>query len=310
MVRRCARRGSQGDYLVHHESNDRITWHVMVIMTWSSYSGPMARPPVGDLVRDWRTRRRRSQLDLAMEVGVSTRHLSFVETGRSRPSPELLLALAHHLDVPLRERNALLLAGGYAPRYSERTLDDPALAHVMTSVHRMLDAHDPYPGVAIDRRWNVVAANKAALMLTEGVDASLLGPPMNVYRVSLHPDGLARRTTNFVDWASYLVRQLRRLAASTGDPALQALLDEVSNYPNVAQLAPMIGSQPADEQPILMPFRITTPLGELSMFTTLTTFGTPLDVTVDELAIELFFPADNDSDRMLRDLSATVVATA
>src|SRR5436309_6248083 len=160
-------------------------------------------------MREWRTRRRRSQLDLSLDVGVSTRHLSFVETGRSRPSPELVLALADHLDVPLRERNTMLLAAGYAPRYSQTSLDDSAMARVRASLQRMLDAHDPYPGVVIDRQWNVVLANRAAGALTVGLPAELAGPPLNVYRVCLHPDGLAARTLNFAEWANYLLRQLR-----------------------------------------------------------------------------------------------------
>ncbi|HSB87367.1 MAG TPA: helix-turn-helix transcriptional regulator [Ilumatobacteraceae bacterium] len=260
----------------------------------------MARPAVGDLLRDWRTRRRRSQLDLALDVGVSTRHLSFVETGRSRPSPELVLALAQHLDVPLRERNSLLLAAGYAPRYSHVALDDPAMNHVRTSVQRMLDAHDPYPGVAIDRQWNIVIANHAALGMLNGLPDSVLGPPPNVYRLCLHPDGLARRTNNFTDWASYLLAQLRRSIRLTGDAHLEMLLDEVTSYPNVVRLSPLLGSAEGDDPPLLVPFRMATPAGELSLFTTLTTFGTPLDVTLDELAIELFFPADDRSDQLLR----------
>ena len=267
-----------------------------------SYSGAMARPPVGELLRDWRTRRRRSQLDLALDVGVSTRHLSFVETGRSRPSVERVLALAHHLDVPLRERNGLLLAAGYAPRFSQLSLDDPAMANVRASIQRMLDAHDPYPGAVIDRQWNVAMVNRAGLMLAQGIPDHLLGPPMNVYRLCLHPDGLARRTTNFTDWATYLLEQLRRSIVVTGDPTLVALLEEVSNYPNVVQIAPLVDANGRDEPPILVPFQLSTPLGQLSLFTTLTTFGTPLDVTIDELAIELFFPADDASDQMLRAL--------
>jgi transcriptional regulator with XRE-family HTH domain len=239
-------------------------------------------------------------MDLSLDVGVSTRHLSFVETGRSRPSPELVLALAHHLEVPLRERNDLLLAAGYAPQFSQITLDDPAMGHVRASIQRMLDAHDPYPGVAIDRQWNVTIANHAALQLTDGLPASILGPPLNVYRLCLHPDGLAQRTTNFTDWASYLLRQLRRSIALTGDPILQSLLEEVTSYPNVTQIAPMLGSVRGDDPPLLVPFRMATPQGELCLFTTLTTFGTPLDVTIDELAIELFFPADDRSEAMLR----------
>lgn len=272
----------------------------MAELTVPPYSEAMARPAVGDLLRDWRTRRRRSQLDLAIDVGVSTRHLSFVETGRSRPSPELVLTIAQHLDVPLRERNGLLLAAGYAPRFSQMSLDDPAMEHVRASIQRMLDAHDPYPGVAIDRQWNVVIANRTALSLTEGVPSAVLGPPLNVYRLCLHPDGLARRTTNFTDWASYLLQQLRRSIVLTGDAALESLLAEVSAYPNVAQIAPNLDAGQPDDPPILVPFRMATAMGELSLFTTLTTFGTPLDITIDELAIELFFPANDRTDHILR----------
>jgi transcriptional regulator with XRE-family HTH domain len=295
--------GSADDYSFGHVRDDFITSQVMVSATDRPYSGAMARPAVGDLLRDWRTRRRRSQMDLAIDVGVSTRHLSFVETGRSRPSPELVLAIAHHLDMPLRERNGLLLAAGYAPRFSQMSLDDPAMDHVRASIQRMLDAHDPYPGAVVDRQWNIAMVNRAGEMLAQGLPAHVLGPPLNVYRLCLHPDGLARRTTNFVDWATYLLGQLRRSIVLTGDPSLTALLDEVSSYPNVVQIAPLIAGGGEDETPILVPFQIATPLGELSLFTTLTTFGTPLDVTIDELAIELFFPADDRSDEMLRLMS-------
>jgi len=296
---------SRDDYPLGHRRRDRVTCQVMVRMTNRSYSGAMARPPVGELLRDWRTRRRRSQMDLALDVGVSTRHLSFVETGRSRPSVELVLALAHHLDVPLRERNGLLLAAGYAPRFSQLSLDDPAMGNVRASIQRMLDAHDPYPGAVIDRQWNVAMVNRAGLMLAQGIPDHVLGPPMNVYRLCLHPDGLARRTTNFTDWATYLLEQLRRSIVLTGDPTLMALLEEVSNYPNVVQIAPFVDDDRRDEPPILVPFQLSTPLGQLSLFTTLTTFGTPLDVTIDELAIELFFPADDGSDQMLHALART-----
>jgi transcriptional regulator with XRE-family HTH domain len=295
--------GSAGDYSLGHLGDDSITSEVMVSVSDHPYSGAMARPAVGDLLRDWRTRRRRSQMDLAIDVGVSTRHLSFVETGRSRPSPELVLAIAHHLDVPLRERNGLLLAAGYAPRFSQMSLDDPAMDHVRASIQRMLDAHDPYPGAVVDRQWNIAMVNRAGQMLAQGLPAHVLGPPLNVYRLCLHPDGLARRTTNFVDWATYLLGQLRRSIVLTGDPSLTALLDEVSSYPNVVQIAPLIGVGGREETPLLVPFQLATPLGELSLFTTLTTFGTPLDVTLDELAIELFFPADDRSDEMLRLMS-------
>lgn len=272
------------------------------------YHRPMARPAVGELVRDWRTRRRRSQLDLALDVGVSTRHLSCVETGRARPSPELVLALAHHLDVPLRDRNTMLLAAGYAPRFGQRDLDDPSMASVRAAVQRMLDAHDPYPGVVIDRAWNVVLANRAALGLTAGVGDEAIGATMNVYRLCLHPAGLAPRTTNFAQWAGHLLHQLRRQVALTADPTLAALQDEVLAYPTVQAVLPTLVATAADEPPLLVPFRIATPRGEIATFTTLTSFGTPGDVTVDELAVELFFPADDDSAQVLRDLGAVLPA--
>ncbi len=261
---------------------------------------PMSRTAIGPLLRDWRTRRRRSQLDLAVEVGMSTRHLSFVETGRARPSPELLMTIAEHLDVPLRERNGLLLAAGYAPRYSQHSLDEPELRVVKASLQRMLDAHDPFPGVVIDRSWNVVAANAAAGALTAGMPDHLLGPPLNVYRACLHPDGLAARTRNFDEWGRYLVGQLRRTLATTGDPGLAALLDEVGAYPNVAALAAR--AEPSTDVPeLLVPVVLDDGSGgSLSLFTTLTTFGTPRDVTLDELAVELFFPADDETAAALR----------
>jgi transcriptional regulator with XRE-family HTH domain len=257
-------------------------------------------PRVGELLRDWRVRRRRSQLDLSLDVGVSARHLSFVETGRSRPSPELVLAVAEELDVPLRERNTLLLAGGYAPHYSESSIDDPELRHVRGSVQRMLDAHDPYPGVLIDRQWNVVLANQAALALTAGVPVELLGPPLNAFRLCLHPDGLARRTLNFDDWSGYLLRQLRRSLMLTGDPALRDLDEEVRSYENVAAVPGSRRVSGWDDPPLLVPLRLRAGRDELSLFTTLTMFGTPRDVTLDELAVELFFPADDVTEAALR----------
>lgn len=245
-------------------------------------------PAVGALLRQWRSHRRRSQMDLALDAGVSTRHLSFIETGRASPSPEVVLALADGLDVPLRERNALLLAAGYAPRYDETPLDAPAMARAKAAVQRVLDAHDPYPGVVLDRRWDVVAANAGALALIEGVAPELASPTLNVFRVSLHPDGLAARTRNFEEWGSYLVWQLEHQLALSGDAGLAALLEEVRGYPNVAALP----TRMPDEDPMLV---LTVDLvdPDLSLFTTLTTFGTPRDITLDELMIELFYPADD-----------------
>jgi transcriptional regulator with XRE-family HTH domain len=259
----------------------------------------MGSAAVGDLVRDWRKRRRRSQMDLAFEVGVSPRHLSFVETGRSRPSPELVLALADQLVVPLRERNTLLLAAGYAPRYSQRPLDAPEMQHVRASVQRMLDAHHPYPGVVIDRQWNIVLTNAAAAALTDGLPPELTTPPLNVYRICLHPEGLSSRTLNFDEWASYLLQQLRRSIVLTGDPELEALASEIAAYPNLAELIDDAHSSSLDESALLIPLRIAVGDDQLSLFTTLTTFGTPRDVTLDELAIELFFPADDHTEKVL-----------
>lgn len=260
----------------------------------------MARATVGELMREWRTRRRRSQMDLSHEVGVSTRHLSFVETGRSRPSPELVLAVAEHLDVPLRERNRMLLAAGYAPRFGERALGDPELERALGSLRRMLDAHDPYPGVVIDRRWDVLLANAAASRLVEGLPEHVVGPRLNVFRVCLHPDGLAAATLDFVDWARYLLRQIRRTIELTGDAELAILEEEVLAYPTVAGLARVGRTDEGDDPPLLVPFRLATPAGELSFFTTLTTFGTPRDVTLEELCVELFFPSDDATEARLR----------
>ena len=260
----------------------------------------MSQATVGVLLREWRARRRVSQLDLSLTVGVSARHLSFVETGRARPSPEMVLALAEGLDIPLRERNMLLLAAGFAPRYQTRRLEDAALSPARAAIQCLLDAHDPYPGVVIDRCWNIVGANAAASALTAGLPAELLGPPVNVYRVSLHPDGLAARTLNFAEWAGYLLNQLQRSIVLTGDPELQAIDEEVRGYPGVAAVA-SVRSAPPDGASLLIPFVLDAGDGQrLSMFTTLTTFGTPLDVTLAELAVELFYPADAESARMLR----------
>jgi transcriptional regulator with XRE-family HTH domain len=259
-----------------------------------------ASSPVGELLREWRTRRNRSQLAVSNDVGVSTRHLSFVETGRSRPSPELVLALADHLEVPLRARNELLLAAGYAPRYTERRLEDPEMEQVARSLRRMLDAHDPYPGVVIDRAWNVVLANHAALRLLDGVPSHLLEPQPNVFRLCLHPDGLAARTLDLPAWAAYLLGQLRRAAALTADRELAELRAEVESYPGLPHPSWHRGAA-GDDHDVLVPFRFRTTDGSvLSLFTTLTSFGTPRDITVEELALELFFPADGATERLLR----------
>ena len=250
------------------------------------------------MLREWRGRRHLSQLELAADVGVSTRHLSFVETGRSRPSPELLLTIAEYLEVPLREQNALLMAAGHAPRHPERSLDAPEAAAALAAVERMLAAHDPCPGVAVDRRWDVVRANEAAVALVDLVGPAALAGGLNVYRLSLHPDGLVARSPNPEEWVPPLVAQLRRSVRANADEELAGLLDEVTRYAATEAFAGDL--DPPSEPAVVMPFRLITDAGELSLFTTLPTFGTATDITFAELAIELFFPADEATDRLLR----------
>lgn len=262
----------------------------------------MAAATIGDLLRTWRTRRSCSQMALALDAGVSTRHLSFVETGRSKPSPELVLALAERLDVPLRERNTMLLAAGYAPRFTSHPLDDEAMAVIRSSLERVLDAHDPFPGLVLDKYWNIVMANRAASRLLELLPAELRHEPVNLFRASLHPDGLARYTTNFDHWGTYLLRQLDRLAVRFGDDDLRALRSTIESYPNVGALA---RKPPRASDTDLVISCALDLLGQrLELFTTLTTFGSPLDVTLDELLIELFFPADPATERALADFHA------
>lgn len=254
----------------------------------------------GALIRAWRARRRLSQLALALDAGVSARHLSFVETGRSRPSAEMLLALAERLDIPLRARNELLLAAGYAPRFSETRLSSPDLASVRAALQRLLDAHDPYPGVALDRNWNVVLANAAALRLAAALPDSLRGPPLNMFRASLHPQGFAAMTVNFDDWGRYLLGELERLAADGSGGSEAALLEEVVSYPNVRALRGG-RERPADrEDRLLIPCILEFAGTRLSLFTTLATFGSPRDVTLAELTVELFYPADAATEAALR----------
>jgi transcriptional regulator with XRE-family HTH domain len=246
---------------------------------------------VGPLLRDWRQRRRRSQLDLASEAEVSPRHLSFVETGRSRPSRELLLHLADHLDVPLRERNTLLLAAGYAPSYHQTAMDAVEMQPVRDALDKILAGHDPYPAVVVDRRWDLVTANTAALtILSEGIAPELLTPPVNAMRVSLHPDGLASRIVNFEEYSDHLLTRLDRQAAVAADPDLFALAEELRGYPRVSAV-PATHTDPASL--LFVPLVLRAPDGqELTFFSTLATFGTALDITIAELSIESFFPAD------------------
>lgn len=243
---------------------------------------------VGTLLREWRQRRRKTQLDLALDAGVSARHISFVETGRAQPSSEMVLQLAEHLDVPLRERNQLLLAAGFAPLYGQRGLDEPEMGPVRDAIKRVLDAHDPYPAIAVDRHWGMVAGNRAVALLTEGVASHLLEPPVNVLRVSLHPEGVAPRIGNLSEWRAHLLDRLGRQAVTTGDPALAALHEELIGYPG--------GGPPPPHDPavseIAVPLRLRAGSTELAFISTITTFGTATDITVAELAVEAFFPAN------------------
>ena len=261
---------------------------------------PSAGVGVGDLLRGWRQRRRLSQLDLSVEAEVSARHLSFVETGRSRPSRELVLHLAEHLDVPLRERNSLLLAAGYSPAYRERSLDEAGMDPVREALDRILGGHDPFPAVIVDRRWDLVSANASALRtFTAGVAPHLLEPPINVYRLGLHPDGLAPRVRNMGEYSQHLVTQLRRDADLSGDAGLAALLEEVRGYPGVVDGAAEV---PDPARLLFLPIELEQPDGTvLSLFSTISTFGTALDVTLAELSIEQFFPADDATRRALSD---------
>lgn len=254
--------------------------------------------PVGDQLRAWRQRRRLSQLDLACEAEISTRHLSFLETGRSLPSREMLLHLAEQLAVPLRERNALLIAAGYAPVYPERTLDDPALRAARQAIDFVLAGHEPYPALAIDRHWTLVAANRALAPLLEGVAEALLRPPVNVLRVSLHPDGLAPRIVNLAEWRAHVLAKLRHQIAVSADPILAALMNELAGYPapGTEGAAHAAGSHDG----IAVPFRLATAAGTLSFLSTTTIFGTPVDITLSELAVESFFPADAATGAILR----------
>ena len=250
----------------------------------------------GDLLRHWRQQRRRSQLDLALDAGVSARHLSFVETGRAHPSSSLLLALAEQLDVPLRERNALLLAAGYAPAYSATDLDGEQAMAVRESLGHLLAGHEPYPAVVFDRYGDVVLTNRAVGPLLDGADPQLLAPPVNVYRLGLHPGGLASRMRDRTGWTAHLVHRLTRLERLTGDPRLAELLAEVRGYPGVVEA---LAARPAGPE-LLMTVHVTSPRGDLALHTTVTSFGDPRDVTLSELAVESFFPADERTRELLR----------
>jgi transcriptional regulator with XRE-family HTH domain len=246
-------------------------------------------PRVGELLRGWRQRRRVSQLDLSLGAAVSARHLSFIETGRARPSREMVLHLAERLEVPLRERNGLLLAAGYAPAYGEHSLDDPEMAAARTALDRFLLAHEPYPAIVVDRAWNIMASNTAVGLLLDGVAPHLLEAPANALRIALHPEGVAPRITNLAEWSGHLVERLGRRAAITGDDELARLHDELLTYPGI-QGEPPRGDAAGAE--IALPLRLRHGTGELTFLSTQMTFGTAIDITLAELSLEAFYPAD------------------
>jgi transcriptional regulator with XRE-family HTH domain len=259
-----------------------------------------AQRAFGEHLRQWRQRRRWSQLELSAQAEISTRHLSFVETGRSLPSREVVLRLSERLDIPLRERNAMLMAAGYAPMYRERALDDPALAAARGAIDLVLAGHEPHPALAIDRHWNMVAHNRIVPKLLGDIDAALLEPPINVLRLSLHPQGLAPRIANLGQWRAHLFERLRQQIAATGDAGLAALRDELLALPmppggEDLQLA-------GEHAGVVVPLRLKTSAGAMSFISTTTIFGSPVDVTLQELAVETLFAADEATSDLLRGL--------
>ncbi|MFF9350474.1 helix-turn-helix domain-containing protein [Streptomyces sp. NPDC014734] len=266
---------------------------------------------VGPLLRGWRERRRISQLELALRADSSARHISFIETGRSRPSEEMILRLAEHLDVPVRERNALLVVAGYAPRFARTALDDPALGALREGMERLLRGYEPYPALVVDGVYDVVAANRGIEMLLEGVPEHLLTPPLNAMRLTLHPEGLAPRIRNLQEWRADLLRQMRRQIALVRSAELRELYEEVAGYPpperhvRAAESGPD-GGRWADDgalpptPPFALPLRIEHEGRVLSFVSSIATFNTPMDVTVSELAIETFLPADRATADHLR----------
>ncbi|WP_163504924.1 helix-turn-helix domain-containing protein [Fodinicola acaciae] len=248
---------------------------------------------IGPLLRDWRQRRRLSQLELALIANISARHLSFIETGRAQPSRDMVLRLAEHLDVPVRARNALLVAAGHAPAYSETPLDAPEMHDVRVAIDTILAGHEPYPALVMDESWTLVASNTGMTALLDGISPELLKPPINVMRLALHPDGAATRIVNLAQWREHLLARLHRQIVASGSEALKKLYDEVVAY-----------GAPVDDHPafpsaadLVIPMRIRQGDAELSFFSTIATFGTPMDITLTELAIESFFPADEPTRR-------------
>ncbi len=264
----------------------------------------------GELLRSWRQRKRLSQLELAGRAGVSTRHLSFLETGRALPSREMLLRLSAQLDVPLRDQNNLLIAAGFAPRFQERSLDDPAMSAARTAIDLVLAGHEPNPALAIDAQGVMVSANRAIEPLIDGVAVDLLVPPVSIFRLTLHPNGLAPRIENYAQVRRHLLERLERRVLATGDPETASLLADLSDFPADNMLSNERHDRAVTVGDFVIPFRLRTSFGVMTFLTTTTVFGSPLDITLDELAIESFFPVDSATRAILDDLNAKRKATA
>ncbi len=255
---------------------------------------------VGDHLREWRQRRHLSQLDLAGDAEISARHLSFVETGRAAPSRDMVLKLAERLDVPLRERNVLLVAAGFAPAFPQRSLDDPALKSARAAIDLVLKAHEPNPALAVDRHWNLVSANRMVAPLLEGIPERLLGQPFNVLRLSFHPEALAARTVNLAEWCGHLLERLHRQCEITADPELIKLYHDLKAFPIPARSGPLSADN------VAIPFKMRLDGDILSFFSTTMIFGTPVDITLSELALETFFPADDLTAERMRNMAAAL----
>ena len=255
--------------------------------------------PLGEQLREWRTRRRMSQMDLALDTEMSTRHLSFIETGRSKRSAAMLQRIADCLEVPHRARNALLLAAGYAPDFQERPLDSAEMTGMKAIVEHVLKGHEPYPALAVDRHWNMIAANDAIAILIEQISPELLTPPVNVLRLALHPEGLAPQIVNYGMWRAHILHRLDLQIEASADPELAALRAEIAGYAVEAN-----DNDVGAVSSIAVPLVLDTVAGRISFVSTVTIFGTPVDITLSELAIEAFFPADAESAALLQKLAA------
>ena len=273
----------------------------MNAQTSAARAEPIKPAHVGDHLREWRQRRHLSQLDLAGDAEISARHLSFVETGRAAPSRDMVLRLAERLEVPLRQRNVLLVAAGFAPAFPQRSLDDPALKSARAAIDLVLKAHEPNPALAYDRHWNLVTANRMVAPLLEGVPERLLGQqPFNILRLAFHPEGLAPRTVNLAEWAAHLLERLHRQCEATADPELIKLYHDLKAYPIPARPGPIAPDS------VAIPFKLRRKGEVLSFISTTMVFGTPVDVTLSELALETFFPADDATARRMREIAANL----